>query len=77
VRERPNHRLERLLPSVAREGPSVDATSPLPEMSSERPVFGDRLPEARPTRRDKPAAPPDEDRVDDYRHETAHWLNLR
>jgi hypothetical protein len=46
-------------------------------MSTERPVFGDRLPEARPTRRDQPAAPPDEDRVDDYRHETAHWLNLR
>nr|MBA2632854.1 site-specific DNA-methyltransferase [Chloroflexota bacterium] len=47
-------------------------------MSSDRPEFGQPPPTAPKTPRAKPAAarPPDEDRVDDYRHEAASRLNL-
>ena len=47
-------------------------------MSSERPEFGQPLPKSPRKRPPKvaPASPPDEDRVDDYRHEAASRLNL-
>lgn len=47
-------------------------------MTSERPEFGQPLPKGPRKRRAKPtpSRPPDEDRVDDYRHEDASRLNL-
>jgi adenine-specific DNA-methyltransferase len=47
-------------------------------MTSERPEFGQPLPKAQPKRRAKAASahPPDEDRVDDYRHQEATRLNI-
>jgi adenine-specific DNA-methyltransferase len=46
-------------------------------MSTDRPEFGQPLPKAPRKRRSAaPAKPADEDRVDDYRHETASRLNL-
>ena len=47
-------------------------------MTSERPEFGQRPPKAPRKPRAKPAASrsPDEDRVDDYRHEAASRLNV-
>ena len=45
---------------------------------TDRPEFGQRLPKAARKRTSSPAAsrPPDEDRVDDYRHESATRLNV-